>query len=56
MAKVTTGLICPPEIGPIIVMTIAKAAPMAMALPVTKIIYRKKQVPKNSAKYFIKSI
>lgn len=52
MAKVTAGLMCPPEIGPTMVMTMAKAAPIAIALPVTKIIYRKKQVPKNSAKYF----
>lgn len=45
---VTAGLKLPPDIGPPIITAIAKAAPIAKALPVVIITYKKNIVPKNS--------
>lgn len=47
---VTAGLKQPPEMGPPNKTAIAKAAPMASALPVAMITYRKNNVPINSTR------
>jgi hypothetical protein len=52
MPIVTAGLNAPPEMGPKKRAQSAKAAPIAIQLPVAKIINIRNIVPMNSAKYF----
>ena len=47
----TAGFMCPPDILLANNITNANAAPIAMGLPVAKIMYTKNNVPENSAKY-----
>jgi hypothetical protein len=51
-AIATAGLYAPPEIGPPKSAQIAKAAPIAIQLPVAKMINMRNIVPANSTKYF----
>ena len=46
----TAGLMCPPEILLVIVMTNANAAPIAKGFPVANITYMKNAAPQNSTK------
>ena len=50
---VVAGLKYPPEMDPPTMIAMAKAAPIAMALPVAMITYRKNRVPKNSTMYLL---